>query len=97
MYVYARITGWLPEAPVLPASALVKQGDAIVCFLIENGKALRTPVQVGRTDGQFTQFLQRQTTNAAAPWVKITGQETVAASAAGLVDGQSVQTEPGGH
>jgi multidrug efflux pump subunit AcrA (membrane-fusion protein) len=95
MYVYARISGEQPAGWALPASALVKQGDAMVCFLIEDGKAVRTPVQVGRGDGQFTEVLKLQKPGVSS-WLDWTGKEEVAAKAAGLSDGQTVQTgQPG--
>lgn len=90
MYVYARVKGEQPAAWALPASALVKQGDVMVCYLIEGGKAVRTPVQAGRSDGQFTEVLKRQTTGTSSS-VDWTGKEVVAAKAAGLTDGQAVQ------
>jgi HlyD family secretion protein len=91
MYVHARIRCGLPEAWVLPASALVKQGDELVCFLIEDGKAVRTPVQVGRSDGPFTEVRGRQRSGR-PDWVEFTGKEVVAKQAVGLTDGQAVTT-----
>ena len=46
MYVYARITAELPEAWAVPAAAVGKAGDEPVVYLVEGGKAVRTPVQV---------------------------------------------------
>jgi RND family efflux transporter MFP subunit len=89
-YVFARLTGEQHAGWALPSSALVKQGDATVCFLIENGKAVRTPVQVGRGDGEFTEVLKLQRPPAAS-WADWTGKEEVAAKAAGLSDGQAVE------
>jgi RND family efflux transporter MFP subunit len=92
-YVYAQITNQLPDAWTLPTSALVKQGDAAVCFVIEDGKAVRTPVQVGRGDGKFIQVMKRQRPGSPPVWEDFTGTETIAARAAGLTDGQSVQVD----
>lgn len=89
LYVSARLTGEQVVGWALPSSALVRQGDATVCFLIENGKAVRTPVQAGRNDGQFTEVLKLQKAGTAA-WIDWTGKEEVAAKAAGLSDGQTV-------
>ena len=95
MYVYARITGHLPEAWTLPASALVKQGDVIVCFRIVDGKAARTPVQIGRSDGKFTEVLKVQTPGEPPAWAPPdwTGEEGVVQKAVGLSDGQEVRVE----
>jgi RND family efflux transporter MFP subunit len=92
-YLYAHLTGQLPQAWVVPATAVVKQGDAVVCFLIEGDKAVRAPVQVGHTDGQLTEVLRVQKAGTLPAWVEFTGKEAVASKAAGLVDGQSVQVE----
>jgi RND family efflux transporter MFP subunit len=93
MYVYAQIINPLPEAWTLPASAVVKQGDAMVCYLVEEGKAVRTPVQVGRGDGQFFEVVKRQKPGTPPAWEAFTGKEPVAARAAGLTDGQAVKVE----
>lgn len=90
MYVYAHLSGQLPEAWVLPVAAVVKQGEAVVCFVIEDGKLVRTPVQVGNTDGKWVEVLQVQKAGTPSRWVELSGEEVVAAKAAGLVDGQSV-------
>ena len=74
----------------MPVSAVVKQGDSTVCFLVEDGKAVRTAVQVGRSDGQFVEVLKRQKPGSPAVWEEFTGNETVAGRAAALTDGQTV-------
>ncbi len=96
MYVYARLTGHLPETWVVPTSALVKQGDAWVCFLIEGDRVVRTPVQVGRSDAGLIQVLKREQPGTPITWVPWTGKEVLAEKALGLVDGQSVQILAGG-
>lgn len=93
MYLYAHLTAQLPEEWVLPAAAVVKQGDTVVCFLIEDGKVVRTPVQVGHTDGKYTEVLRLQKPGTPPSWVELTGKEVVVAKAAGLVDGQPVKVE----
>jgi multidrug efflux pump subunit AcrA (membrane-fusion protein) len=95
MYVYAKISTQLPETWVLPASAVVKQGDLMVCFFVEGDKAVRVPVQVGRTDGQFIQVLRRQKGGASAAWEEFSRADAVAGKAAGLSDGQPIQVESG--
>lgn len=93
MYVHAQITGQLPEAWAVPVSAVVKQGDTMVCFLIVGGRAVRTPVQIGRSDGKFIAVLKRQTSGVPSAWEEFTGTESLAAPAVGLTDGQSIQTD----
>jgi multidrug efflux pump subunit AcrA (membrane-fusion protein) len=90
LYVYAKVTGALPESWTLPAAAVVKLGDTMACFRIENGKAVRTPVLAGRSDGTLTEVLKLQK-GAGKAWADWTGKEEVAASAAGLSDGVAVE------
>jgi HlyD family secretion protein len=93
MYVYAQIINQLPETWTLPTSAVVKHGDSTVCFLVEQSKAVRTQVQLGRSDGQFVEVLKRQKSASPPVWEELTGKETVAARATGLTDGQAVQSD----
>jgi hypothetical protein len=54
---------------------------------------VRTPIQVGHTDGKYTEVLRRQKPGAPPAWTEFTGKEVVVAKAAGLVDGQAVRME----
>jgi RND family efflux transporter MFP subunit len=88
-YVYARITAEMPPAWVLPANAVVKQADQTVCFIYRDGKAVRVPIQAGRTDGTWTEVFKRQR---AGTWEDWMGQEDVLSGpAATLADGQAVE------
>jgi HlyD family secretion protein len=89
MYVSAQIINSLPESWTLPSSAITKHEGATVCFLIESGKAVRTVVRLGRTDGQFTEVLGQQTANGLVPF---TGTEKVAARASGIIEGQTIES-----
>ncbi len=93
MYVYAQIINELPEGWTLPTSALAKQGNSTVCFLVEGSKAVRTAVQIGRGDGQFIQVLKRQQSGSPSTWEDLMGNETIAVRAAGLTDGQAIQPD----
>jgi RND family efflux transporter MFP subunit len=95
MYVSAIITALQPDVLTLPTSAVVTQGDVTqgyqsFCFLVENGKAIRTPVQIGRNDGQFVEILKRQTPVTTNEWISFTGNEVLAAKASEVSDGQRV-------
>jgi len=94
MYVYAQITNQLLEQWTLPAAAVIKQDNTTACFLIESGKAIRTQLQVGRSDGQFVQVLKRQKQGSPTVWEDFNGGELVATRAAGLTDGQAIQFNP---
>ena len=91
MYVVGQIKAAMPEAWVLPASAVVKQADIIVCFQYKDGKAVRTVIQTGRSDGKFTEVFKKQQPGSTA-WEDWTGNEQVlSGETAGLADGQAVQ------
>lgn len=94
MYVYAKLSGQLPEAWTLPTTAVVKQGESIVCFVVEGGKLVRTIVQTGHMEGDRVEVLRRQVQGTGAQWVEWTGTEKVAEKAAGLTDGQKVEAKP---
>jgi RND family efflux transporter MFP subunit len=96
MYAYAQVVCQLPEAWTLPTTSVAKQGDALVCFVIDGGTAKRTPVQLGRSDGQSVVVLKKQTSSSPAVWEDVTGAEVIVARAAGLTDGQAVQAEASG-
>jgi HlyD family secretion protein len=89
MFVTARIMAELAAAWAVPAAAVAKAGDDYVIYLVENGKAIRTPVQVIRGDGQFTQI--RRLKKPGTDWTDVTGAEAVATPAAALSDGQPIE------
>jgi hypothetical protein len=81
----------LPECWTLPISAILKQDDAMVCFLIEGDRAIRTQLQLGRSDRQLVQVLKRKEQGTTDDWEDFNGSESVAGRAAGLTDGQNVR------
>ena len=93
MYVYAHIVGQSAEGLALPVSALAKQGDGLVCFLIEGDKAVQIFVQVGRSDGQFVEVLKRRRPGSPPVWEDFTKDDRIADRAAGLTDGQVVRID----
>jgi RND family efflux transporter MFP subunit len=91
-YVNVRIIAPMPAAWVLPNGAVVKQADVTVCFRHENGKAVRLPIRTGRSDGNFTEVLQKQVGD---NWVDWTGDEAILTGpTANLKDGQEVKVGP---
>ena len=70
---------------------------------VEDGKAVRTPVRLGRRQGNWVEVLKKQTHPAhngePAVWEEFTGEEKIVASGPSeLTDGQtvSVQARPNG-
>ncbi len=92
MYLSARFSASLPPVWTLPVAAVARQGETTVCFLVGGGKAVRTPVEVGHSDGVRVEVFRRQAPGGAG-WQAFTGEEAVAARAAGLGDGQAVQAK----
>jgi RND family efflux transporter MFP subunit len=99
MYVQATITVQHANTWTLPAAAILTEGEQTFCYRVENGKAVRTPLQVGLRGGGLVEVLKKQTT-AASPgeerqWEDVTGQEEVVATEGGsLSEGQGVQASP---
>jgi HlyD family secretion protein len=95
MYVQAAITIEHHNVWTLPSSAIVTEGDQVCCYRIVAGKAMRTPLQVGLGGGGLIEVLKKQAKPASpgadASWEDVTGDEEIAANAAGLNDSQPVQ------
>ncbi len=102
MYVQAAITVQHANVWTLPAAAVVTEGDQTFCYRVENGKALRTPLQLGLRGGGLVEVLKKLVP-AASPgeeghWDEITGDEEIAAGdLASLADGQVIRRSPAGH
>jgi RND family efflux transporter MFP subunit len=88
----------------LPASAVVTRGEQTFCYRVENGKAVRTPIQVGlrgnEPENGLVEVLKKQTkpsrSGAAGPWEDFTGVEVVVGSPPDdLKDGQVVYAARG--
>jgi RND family efflux transporter MFP subunit len=94
MYVYARITAPLPSAWAVPAAAVGKFSDEPIVYFVVDGKAVRTPVQVLRGDGKFTQ-LHRFKKSGAADWTDFNGSESIASPASALTEGQLLPARDG--
>jgi multidrug efflux pump subunit AcrA (membrane-fusion protein) len=96
MYVQATITVRHPNAWTLPADAIVTQGDQTFCYRLENGRAVRTPLQVGPRGGGRVEVLKIQARAASADeearWEKVRGsEEVITGDLAALSDGQRVR------
>lgn len=91
-YVQVKLLAEMPTAWALPASSVVKQADQTVCFVLRDGKAVRLPIQSGRTDGTMTEVFKKQSTP--GTWIDWTGEETILSGpgCATLTDGQAVET-----
>lgn len=91
MYAYGTVRIEQPKARVLPEGTLTQSGNDTVCFLYENGKAVKTQVQTGlRSDG-VVEILKKKVGGA---WTDFTGQEQVIqADLTEIADGEEVTAE----
>jgi HlyD family secretion protein len=106
LYAYGIITGEHPDVLTLPASAVVTQGDVNVgyqtfCYLVEYGKAKRTPIEVGARNEQLVEVLKKQTKPAhdgeQAHWEPFTGEEEVIqGDLSSVKDGQPIEVRAQG-
>jgi RND family efflux transporter MFP subunit len=105
MYAYAMLSAERPSAWTLPASAVITEGDVTqgyrtFCFLVEDGKVWRTPVEIGARDSQRVEVLKKQarpiTPGDQRPWQDFKGgEEVVQGNLSGLHDGEPVRVSGG--
>ena len=89
MYVNTRIFVKRPNVFALPEKALLVSGNQSYCFLLHGGKAVKTPVERGLSDGTWVEVDQMKI---ADPWVKVTGEEQVIlGELSELTDGEKVE------
>ena len=101
MYAYGTIVAEKGDALALPSSAVVTEGDVNVgyqsyCFLVDDGRAKRTPIEVGARNDQLVEVVKKRTAGSGdgdkPRWEPFTGnEEVVQGELSGLKDGQSVQ------
>jgi HlyD family secretion protein len=98
MYADVVVTATIPDAMALPPESVLTDGDRSYCFQVEDGKAVRTFLDIGVRTPRAVQVLRKQAaagkSGEPAAWEPITGQEVVVATNAGaLLDGQAVRIE----
>ncbi len=79
-YAYATLTAQREGVFTLPASAVVMGTEGAYCFRVEDGKAVKTPLQIGLSGGGLVEVRKKQTKP--GTWEDVTGQEEIAANAA---------------
>jgi RND family efflux transporter MFP subunit len=96
MYAFATLTLERKGVWTLPLTAVVLGEGQAFYYRVEKGKAVKTPVRVGLSDGKRIEVVQKQL-RAARPgekgvWEDVTGAEEVVATNPGaLTDGQPVK------
>jgi HlyD family secretion protein len=80
MYAYGSVFIERPDVRALPVSAVTQIGNLTYCYLALDGKAVRTPVQTGVSDGSWVEVagkLVRPAASAEGTWVAFDGTEAV--------------------
>ncbi len=95
MYVQAFMTVRHEKAWTLPAAAVLTEGDQTFCYRVVEGKAVRTPLQIGLKGDSLVEVLKKQvrpSPGAEPRWEDFSGaEEVVGSDAAALSDGQPVR------
>lgn len=91
-YAVVRIAATTKDAAVVPAAAVLFADETAYCFAVENGKAVKLRVQVGRADSEGYELLAKRRANlTSGDWQPVTGAEQVVVGNLGaLADGQAV-------
>jgi HlyD family secretion protein len=99
MYAYGSVFIERPNVRALPVSAVTQIGNQTYCYLAVDGKAVRTPVQTGVSDGTWVEVagkLVRSPGSSDGKWVAFDGTEAVIdGNLSEISDGVPVQVEPG--
>jgi RND family efflux transporter MFP subunit len=95
MYMQASITVEHPDVWTLPEAAVVTEGDQTFCYRVEDGKAMRTLLQVGMRGGGLVEVFKQGVKTSGSKdvrWEPIRGtEELVASGAAELSEGRPVR------
>ncbi|MBN9121753.1 MAG: hypothetical protein J0I06_21875, partial [Planctomycetes bacterium] len=94
-YATVRIAAEANDAIVLPAACVLAADEAHYVYAVENDRAVKYRVRLGRTDPGTVQVLgRRRATATAGPWVAFDGSERVVTGNLGaLSDGTDVRVE----
>jgi HlyD family secretion protein len=79
------------DAFLVPSTAVFSQGGRAYIYLVQDGKAVLTPVEIQVDDGKYAKILLLKGNRTS----ELTGEETIVASNQGeLSDGQAVKASP---
>jgi hypothetical protein len=74
MYAYTTVIVERSAVPMLPQDALVVSGNETYCYLLQDDRAVKTPVVRGLREGNWVEVTKMKIDD---PWVKVTGSENV--------------------
>ena len=97
MYSYGSIEIERPNVRAIPSSATVQIGNRMCCYFVRDGKAVRTEIQSGVSDGTWIELVKKRTfptSGEPGAWEDFTGTEQVIASdLSEVADGKLVTVE----
>jgi len=97
MYAYGSVLIERPNVRALPVSTVTQIGNQTYCYLVMDGKAVRTPVQTGVSDGSWVEVTGKRVRSAGLSeeaWVAFDGTEAVVdADLSEISDGESVKVD----
>jgi RND family efflux transporter MFP subunit len=101
MFVNIQITAEHKGVWALPAKAVTSGGDGSYCYVVENGRTVRTPVQVAMRGGDLVEVLKKQVKSPSpgeeVRWEDFTGvEQVVAGDPERLKDNQPVRAAEDG-
>ena len=98
MYAYANVIIERPSVRALPLEVLIHSGDKTFCWMYKGGRAQRTEIQTGVSDGQWIEVtnLQRPTESTIDhAWKPIDGlEQVILGDLSILADGAPVEVAP---
>jgi multidrug efflux pump subunit AcrA (membrane-fusion protein) len=98
-YAYGSVLIERPDVRALPVSAVTQIGNQTYCYLALDGKAVRTPVHTGVSDGTWVEVTGRLVRSAGSSedtWVPFDGTEAIIdGDLSEISDGVQVKVEPG--
>jgi multidrug efflux pump subunit AcrA (membrane-fusion protein) len=80
MYAYANVIIERPGVHALPVTALTYSGDKTFCWRYHDGRAVRTEIRTGVSDGDWvevTNMMVAETPKPRDPWIPVNGSEKV--------------------
>ncbi len=80
MYAYGSVFIDRSDVRALPVSSITQIGNQTCCYLVVDGKAVQTPVQIGVSDGSWVEVtgkLIRSAGSSEGTWQAFDGTEAV--------------------
>jgi RND family efflux transporter MFP subunit len=93
MYVYTTVIVQRSGVPMLPQDALLVSGNQTYCYLLQDGKAVKTEVVRGPREKSWVEVTKMKIGES---WVRVTGnEEVITGNLDELTDGEAVKVVPG--